>query len=235
MSRREELAAGLADVEERIGTACVAAGRARDDVTLIVVTKTYPASDVALLAELGVRDVGENRHPEAGRKAEELAELAPGGPRPRWHFVGALQTNKTGPVARYADVVQSVDRPKLVHSLAASADRAERKLSCLIQVDFGDDPHRSGVSPDDAEALAAEVAGQSALRLAGVMTVAPLDVDPRPVFARLRELSDAVRAAHPQATWISAGMSADLEAAIAEGATHLRVGSAVLGERRPPG
>ncbi len=130
MTRREELAAGLAETEERIVAACEAAGRSRDEITLVVVTKTYPASDVEILAELGVADVGENRHPEAGDKADEVAAPM------RWHFLGGLQTNKAGAVARYADLVHSVDRVKLVNSLSRGAEAAGRTLTCLVQVDF---------------------------------------------------------------------------------------------------
>ncbi|GAA2070562.1 YggS family pyridoxal phosphate-dependent enzyme [Aeromicrobium halocynthiae] len=226
MSRREELAERLAVVEERIDAACAAAGRPREDVTLVVVTKTYPASDVELLAGLGVSDVGENRHPEAGDKAEEVrADL-------RWHFVGGLQTNKAGAVSRYADVVQSLDRVKLARSLSRGAQAAGREVGVMIQVDFdGTDPGRAGTAPDDVSALADVAAELPGLRLDGLMTVAPLGVDPRPVFDRLAGLAERVRADHPGARALSAGMSEDFEDAVAAGATHLRIGRAVLGER----
>ena len=229
-ARREELAHNLRVVEERIAGACTGAGRAREDVTLIVVTKTYPASDVDLLVELGVTDIGENRHPEAGRK---LADLR--GPAPRLHFIGALQTNKANAVARYADVVQSVDRPRLVEALSRGAELAGRELGCLVQVDFGDSGlgARSGVAPHDADALADLVAGAPSLRLDGVMTVAPLGEDPRRSFVALAEISARLRRRHADATVISAGMSEDFEQAIQSGATHLRVGRLILGERVP--
>lgn len=232
--RLTELRENLAAVEERIGAACAAAGRDRGDLTLIVVTKTYPASDVALLAELGVTDVGENRHPEAGEKAADVAAPL------RWHFMGGLQTNKAGAVARYADVVHSVDRAKLVASLGRGAAAADRDLEVLLQVDLGPDfdrpsDGRSGAAPADLAALGAAVAGTERLRLGGVMTVAPLDVDPSSVFERLAALAEQLRSDHPGATTISAGMSGDLEAAVAAGATHLRVGRAILGERPPLG
>lgn len=228
--RREELAETLAVVDERIAAACAAAGRQRDDVTVIVVTKTYPASDVELLVELGVTDIGENRHPEAGRKLAELAGPAP----PRLHFIGGLQTNKANAVARYADVVQSVDRRQLVEALSRGAVLAERELGCLVQVDFDASVRgRSGVAPADAEALADLVAGSPGLRLDGVMTVAPLGDDPRRSFDALASISENVRRLHPAATVISAGMSDDFERAIQSGATHLRVGRLILGERAP--
>jgi pyridoxal phosphate enzyme (YggS family) len=227
VNRREELRANLLAVEERIARACATAGRRRNDVTLIVVTKTYPASDIDLLVELGVTDVGENRHPEAGRK---LAELS--GPRPRIHFIGALQTNKANAVARYADVVQSVDRPKLVEALARGAQAAGREIGCLVQVDFGDSAlGRAGVPPGDAPMLADAIAMAGGLRLDGVMTVAPLGVDPRPSFTELVGISGELRRKHPGATIVSAGMSDDFELAVESGATHLRVGRSILGER----
>ncbi len=230
MTRRDELAAGLAETEERIAAACAAAGRDRSEVTLVVVTKTYPASDVDLLAELGVVDVGENRHPEAGDKADEVSATM------RWHFLGGLQTNKAGAVARYADLVHSVDRVKLVNSLSRGADAAGRALTCLVQVDFdATDPGRAGVVPDGVGEIADAIASAPGLVLGGLMTVAPLGEDPAPHFDHLARLSAALRADHPEATMISAGMSGDFEAAVAAGATHLRIGRSILGERASTG
>lgn len=230
MNRRDELAAGLADTEQRIAAACDAAGRDRSEITLIVVTKTYPASDVELLAELGVTDVGENRHPEAGDKAAEVEAAV------RWHFLGGLQTNKAGAVARYADMVHSVDRVKLANSLSRGAEAAGRTLPCLVQVDFdATNPGRSGVVPSGIPELAASIAESGHLTLAGLMTVAPLGDDPAPHFDHLVRLSQDLRQDHPDATIISAGMSGDFEVAIAAGATHLRIGRSVLGERPPAG
>lgn len=228
MNRRDELAANLAALDERIRQACATAGRPREDVTLIVVTKTYPASDVDLLVELGVTDVGENRHPEAAHK---LAALT--GPAPRLHFIGGLQTNKANAIARYADVVQSVDRPRLVTALSRGAEAAGRELGCLVQVDLGDTGlgARSGTTPAEAAPLADLIAGSTGLRLDGVMTVAPLGEDPRPSFDALVRISESIRQQHPVATVVSAGMSDDFEPAIQSGATHLRVGRSVLGER----
>ena len=232
--RKAELAANLARVEERIESACVAAGRKREDVTLVVVTKTYPASDVRLLAELGVRNVAENRDQDAAPKAEACADLPL-----KWHFVGQLQTNKARSVAGYADFVHSVDRPKLVTALSSAAARAGRELGCLVQVAFdvesGEVGARGGAAPDAVAGLAEAVRAAEGLRLDGVMTVAPLSGPlagrPDQAFARLREISTRLRAAHPAANMVSAGMSADLEEAVRAGATHVRVGSAVLGDR----
>ncbi|MFB7344837.1 YggS family pyridoxal phosphate-dependent enzyme [Streptomyces hydrogenans] len=232
--RTAELAENLARVEERIAAACAAAGRPREEVTLIVVTKTYPASDVRILHGLGVRDVAENRDQDAAPKAAACADLDL-----TWHFVGQLQTNKVRSVVGYADVVQSVDRLKLVSSLSAAAERAGRELGCLIQValdaESGGRGDRGGVSPDGVEELAAALDEAPGLRLGGLMTVAPLVGEyagrQRAAFDRLMDLSTALRATRPAANMVSAGMSADLEDAIAAGATHVRVGTAVLGVR----
>ncbi|MFH9488767.1 YggS family pyridoxal phosphate-dependent enzyme [Streptomyces halstedii] len=232
--RREQLAANLARVEERIASACAAAGRERDEVTLIVVTKTYPASDVRILHELGVRHVAENRDQDAAPKAAACADLSL-----TWHFVGQLQTNKVRSVVGYADVVQSVDRVKLVTALSAAAGGRGRELGCLLQValdaESGERGGRGGVAPGDIEELAAAVEAAPGLRLDGLMTVAPL-AGPyagrqRAAFDRLMEFSSRLRGDHPAANMVSAGMSGDLEDAVAAGATHVRVGTAVLGDR----
>lgn len=235
--RKTQLTANLAQVEERIASACAAAGRKREEVTLIVVTKTYPASDVRILHELGVRHVAENRDQDAAPKAAACADLSL-----TWHFVGQLQTNKVRSVVSYADVVQSVDRAKLVTALSAAAardGRDGRELGCLIQValdaESGERGERGGVAPDGIEELAAAVESAPGLRLAGLMTVAPL-AGPfagrqRAAFDRLMEISSRLRGNHPAANMVSAGMSADLEDAVSAGATHVRVGTAVLGVR----
>jgi pyridoxal phosphate enzyme (YggS family) len=236
-ARRAELASALTAVDQRLTAACAAAGRNRAEVTLIAVTKTFPASDVAILAELGVGEVAENKDQEAKAKHAELAGVYPVGLR--WHFVGQLQRNKARSVVQYADVVHSVDRPELVRALGAAADRLrEQRLDVLVQIDLADQPElgpsgapRGGVRPDGVEALAAAVAAWPKLRLRGVMAVAPLGGDPDRAFARLAEVSAGLVGHYPDAGWISAGMSADLEQAIRRGATHVRVGSALLGKR----
>ncbi|WP_030605479.1 YggS family pyridoxal phosphate-dependent enzyme [Streptomyces achromogenes] len=232
--RKTELAANLAKVEERLTAACAAAGRAREEVTLIVVTKTHPASDVRILSELGVRHVAENRDQEAAPKAAACADLSL-----KWHFVGQLQTNKVRSVVGYADVVQSVDRARLVTALSKEAVRAQREVGCLLQValDAGASGRgeRGGVAPGGIEELADLVADAPGLRLDGLMTVAPLTGEyagrEQAAFERLMDLSTDLRRAHPAATMVSAGMSADLEQAVAAGATHVRIGTAVLGVR----
>lgn len=241
-ARRDLLEANLADVRGRIAAAARSAGRPADDVTLIVVTKFFPASDVRLLADLGVTDVGENRHQEAMAKQAEVAL-----PGLRWHFIGGLQSNKAAAVAGYADAVHSVDRPKLVAALGRGARErrdadgadgtAGKPLDVLVQVSLdppGAGGARSGVDPGDSaalEALADLVADDRALRLRGVMGVAPREGEAAEAFARLAEIAARLRARQPSATWLSAGMSGDLEAAVEHGATHVRVGSAVLGPR----
>jgi pyridoxal phosphate enzyme (YggS family) len=226
VSRVRELAGNLAAVEERVAAACQAAGRAREEVLLVAVSKTWPAEDVAALRDLGIRDFGENRDQEAARKAAEVDGV-------RWHFVGAVQTNKARSVASYAHVVHSVDRTALVDALAAGARRSGRTVEVLIQVSLDGDRARGGALPEDVRDLADAAAAADGLRLAGVMAVAPLATDPAAAFARLAAVADAVRTAHPRARAISAGMSGDLEAAVQAGATVLRVGTALFGHRPP--
>ncbi|MBV9448483.1 MAG: YggS family pyridoxal phosphate-dependent enzyme [Streptosporangiaceae bacterium] len=226
--REEELALNLADVRQRIAAACASAGRDPGEVTLIAVTKTWPASDVRLLYELGVRDIGENRDAEAAPKAEACEDLDI-----TWHFIGQLQTNKAASVARYASVVHSVDRLRLISALGRAAHRAERTLRCLVEVSLDGDPARGGAVAADVPALAEALADEPGLVLGGVMAIAPLSMDPMEAFTKLLDSAAAVRAVRPAATIISAGMSADLEAAVAIGATHLRIGTALLGVRGP--
>jgi len=228
--RRRELTAGLAAVEARLAAACAAAGRPREAVGLVAVSKTWPVPDLLLMTALGIHDLGENRDQEARPKAAALAEA---GAVVRWHFVGAVQTGKARSVASYADVVHSLDRPALATALSSGAVRAGRAVEVLVQVSLDGDPARGGALPDDVPRLADLVAGLDGLRLGGVMAVAPLGGDPGSAFGRLAQVAEALRAAHPDAGAISAGMSADLEAAVAMGATHLRVGTALFGHRPP--
>jgi len=236
MARSGELEQRLAAVTRRIAAATAASGRV-DSPELIVVTKFHPAADIRRLAALGVTDVGENRDQEAAAKAEALADLLL-----RWHFVGQLQSKKAKSVVRYAHAVHSVDRPQLVDGLArAIAAEQERSgrgpLSCFIQVSLDKDAglHRGGAAPADVGLLADRLAAAEGLILAGVMAVAPLGREPEEAFAKLAAISDGLTADHPGATAISAGMSQDLEAAIKYGATHLRIGSDILGSRPPVG
>ncbi len=286
--RTLQLAENLAAVRARIADAARTAGRDPAGVTLIAVTKFFPAADVVRLAALGVTDVGENREQEAAAKAADVTALAdlahrtgvdgPAGNRPpagsagnrppagtaanrppatgvgvgalSWHMIGQLQTNKARAVVRWASAVQSVDRLKLVTALSRGAADGGRELDCLVQVDLDPaaadpagvdgaavDPAargRGGAPADDVPELADAVAAAAGLRLRGLMAVAPLGVDPAPALERLAGLHQRVVADHPAAVWLSAGMSADLEAAVAVGATHVRIGSALLGQRPSP-
>ena len=252
--RHAELAARLAATRSRVGAACAAAGRDPAGITLVAVTKTYPAADVLALAALGLTDFGENRDQEAAPKA---AAVAVAGLPVTWHFVGQLQTNKVHSVARYADFVHSVDRIRLVRALGRAARDAGRDLTCLVQVnldqdrlDAGDagrldagggtlaadrpEQGRGGVPPAMLAGVAGAIEAEEGLTLGGLMAVAPRDTDPRTAFAPLRRLSGVIQSVSASATLISAGMSGDLEAAVECGATHLRIGTALLGNRRPP-
>ncbi len=226
--RREELARRLAEVRRRIAKACEAADRDVSGLTLIAVTKTRPASDVRLLSELGLADVGENRDAEAAPKASQCADLDL-----TWHFIGQLQTNKCASVVRYASVVHSVDRLRLIRALGRAARGAGRMIECLVEVSLDGDPARGGAVADQVPALAEALAAEEGLILGGVMAIAPLTIEPAEAFGRLLVSAAAVRAVGPDATVISAGMSGDLEAAVEAGATHLRIGTALLGDRGP--
>lgn len=246
-TRRAELVSALGRVRARVSDACAAAGRSPSGLTLVVVTKTYPVSDVLALASLGVRDVGEAREQELRDKracVDADADAVPddgavpvpdAGVTLRWHLVGRLQRNKARSVGRLADVVHSVDDERLLPRLSGGAAEAGRQLGCFVQVSLDGDPGRGGVVEAALLPLADRVAATASLRLLGVMAVAPVGADPDAAFARLQELSARVVGEHPTATAISAGMSGDLEQAVAHGATHLRVGAAVLGSRPPTG
>ena len=219
------LSARLLRVRSGIEEACRDAGRAPDEVELIVVTKFHPPELISALADLGVRDVGENRHQEAQAKAEVLADLGL-----RWHFVGQLQTKKARQAARYAHAIHSIDRERLVDAIAD----VDRTVDGFLQVNLTDDPARGGVAPAELERLAEHTLGASALRLRGVMAVAPLEEPAEAAFERLAGYSERVRAIAPEARAISAGMTHDYPEAIAAGATHLRIGSAITGKRPEP-
>jgi len=239
--RHSELAGHLAAIRARVAAACAAAGRDASEITLIAVTKTRPAQDVVALTELGLADFGENKDQEAAPKAAEVAEAAAA--PVRWHFIGQLQTNKASSVVRYASVVHSVDRIRLVRALGsasraatatATATAAPAGLTCLVQVSLDGDSARGGALISQLPDVAAAIEAEGGLTLGGVMAVAPLGVAPDTAFASLRAISDIARAINPAATIISAGMSGDLEAAVRNGATHLRIGTALLGNRSLP-
>jgi pyridoxal phosphate enzyme (YggS family) len=231
--RRAELVGSLAAVRSRIAEACEAAGRDARSVTLVAVTKTYPAADVLTLARLGVYDIGESRDQEAVGKVEQISQSAPDVAAVlRWHFVGRLQSRKCRSVATYAAAVHSVDRVELAAKLDEGVGRAERDpLEVFVQLSLDDDPDRGGAPKDRLAELADAVAAQRHLRLRGIMAVPPMDADPDAAFAELADASLRLRRDHPGADAISAGMSADLVPAIRHGSTHVRVGTALLGRR----
>lgn len=222
MNERTGLPERLASVRAGIAEAARLAGRNVDEITTVVVTKFHPVSLIEELAALGVRDVGESRHQEAQAKAAELAALDL-----TWHFVGQVQGKKARQVRAYADVIHSVDRASLAAALASD----QSTVDCFIQVNLTDDPARGGVDPAGLEPLVEAVLHTPGLRLLGLMAVAPLGAEPRRSFARVRELADHARLLAPEATFLSMGMSQDYADAIAEGATHLRIGTAITGNR----
>jgi pyridoxal phosphate enzyme (YggS family) len=234
--RPQQLARALAALRERIAAACAAAGRPPQDVRLVAVTKTVPAADVALLLDLGLTVFGENRVQEAGVKVDEVAALRPDA-APRWHFVGGLQRNKVRAVLRWADRVDSVDSLRLAAALDAAAvqalDAGDRSgpLPVLVQYSVDGDPRRGGVPAAGLAELAADIAARPGLRLAGLMSVAPLGADPEAAFADIAAAASRLRAAHPEADTLSAGMSGDLEVAVRHGSDEVRVGTALVGER----
>ncbi|SDP44465.1 hypothetical protein SAMN04487905_104137 [Actinopolyspora xinjiangensis] len=235
-SRRAQLAESLVRVRERVDRACANAGRSPDEVALSAVTKTFPASDAALLADLGVTDLAENREQEARPKVAEFQRLRPGA-GVRWHMVGQLQRNKARSVARWADVVESVDSDRLIEALRRAVDNAleagERSapLDVLLQVNLDQRTDRGGCSPGEVPELAEKMARMCEIRLCGVMAVAPLGEDPDVAFATLSGISERLRRDFPEAREVSAGMSGDLESAIAHGSTRVRVGTSLLGGR----
>ena len=218
----------LETLQSRIDNACQEAKRSSTEITLIAVTKTYPADDVDLLKQLGIDDVGENRDQEAALKRTQVqADF-------NWHFIGQLQSNKAKSVVSYAHLIHSVDRSSLAKEIQKSAQGVDKKQAVLIQLDLdqsGPDPTRGGLWPTELMALAQQITDSSHLELKGLMSVAPLEENPEVAFARLAVIRAEFLKTYPQASILSAGMSDDLEAAILHGATHLRIGSALLGER----
>ncbi|MFR9730853.1 YggS family pyridoxal phosphate-dependent enzyme [Saccharopolyspora sp. MS10] len=235
--RRAELAESLRAVRQRLDAACAAAGRPAGDVELLAVTKTFPARDVALLTDLGLTAFAENREQEARPKVAELAELRPDA-APRWHVVGQLQRNKARSVARWADVVESADSPRLVEALSGAVRNAwdagerTRPLEILVQVNLDEAAGRGGCAPAEVPALAELVATKGELDLRGVMAVAPQTTPADVAFDTLSLIAGRLRREFPEAGVISAGMSGDLESAVAHGSTRVRVGTALLGGRR---
>jgi PLP dependent protein len=223
----------LRAVRARIDAAARAAGREPSSVALLAISKTWPAEDVRALAALGQRDFGENRAQELLDKCRHLVDADV-----RWHFVGQLQRNKAAAVARLGAVVHSVDRESLARVLDRVGQETGRPVEVFVQVDLGGPAGelgtRGGAAPDDVPGLTDLVADAPGLALRGLMAVAPRGVEPAPAFERLAALAARVRADHPEAVDLSAGMSGDLEEAIAAGATVVRVGTALFGSRVLP-
>ena len=227
-SRRDELAINWQAVQTAVTTACESAGRNFAEVQIIAVTKTWPASDVDLLAELGVTNVGENRDQEASTKHSQVTAA-----NLKWHAIGQIQTNKVKSIAKWADVVHSIDRPELVEAFAKALKDSSKKLDVFIQLNLDDHAaeHRGGATADELLKLAAKVSAVPNLNLIGVMGVAPLEGAAAAAFGKLQHLSVELQSQYPDASYISAGMSMDYEIALKYGATHLRIGSAILGSR----
>ena len=225
MSDREaELSRSLADVQGRILEATSRASRKSEEVTLIAVTKTYPASDVEILHQLGVRDFGENRNAEGLEKSS----LVPA----HWHFQGQIQSNKIAAISSWAQTVHSLD--DLSH--VAKFDRAvgeipDKRLNIFIQISLDGDTSRAGVRGDDLLSLGQAISSTKNLDLVGLMVVPPVQAEPEKAFSEVAELAQRFRQEFPMAQSLSAGMSGDYEIAIAHGATHIRVGSQILGPR----
>ena len=222
MSRADEIRASVAAVESRIAAACARGGRPRGDVTLVAVSKTFPASDVLLAIAAGITDVGENKVQEAREKKSDVAGTA------RWHLIGHLQSNKAKEAVRLFDVVQTVDSIALAERLARIASSSGKKQDVLLQVNVGGEEQKSGADPSQVEELARKISAMTELHLSGLMAIPPLGEAEamRPYFRRLRELRDACGLRE-----LSMGMTDDFETAIEEGATIIRVGRAIFGSR----
>ena len=226
----ESLAERLTEAQQRISAAASGCGRQADDINLIVVTKNHPTQLVFDLLDLGVRDFGENRDQEAAPKAAEVR--ASSNVEHRWHFIGQLQSNKVKSVVNYASSVHSLDRQSLLDSLGKATVERVSPLDVFIQLNLTDDEGRGGIQPSNLLAFAENVLMHPGLNLVGVMGVAALDNNLDRDFGAIRSASESLKTLKPDATLISAGMSEDFETAIAYGATHLRIGSAITGKRQ---
>lgn len=229
MAQSGQLAQRLEEIDSRIADKLFALGRT-DAITRIVITKNHPYDLVRELYYLGVRDFGENRDQEAGPKAQSLHEDGIDG-EVTWHFVGQLQSNKAKRVVEYAKVIHSLDRESLLVALEKATAQHLTPIDVFLQVNLTDDPNRGGVNPDQLLPMADRIAVSPGLNLLGIMAVAGLENDPREEFERVAALSQTLRASHPAAWKISAGMSGDFESALEFGATHLRIGTAITGNR----
>jgi len=222
-SRAQEISAALANVEDRVSKAAAKAGRNRSELTLIAVTKTYPASDVQILADLGVSNFGENRSDEGSEKSQLISAT--------WHFQGQVQGRKLKDIASWATYIHSIDSADHITKLSRICSETDRKISIFLQLSLDGAPDRGGVLEDQLGQLAAQVAADSNLHLAGLMCVPPVGYEFDRAFSEIAKVHNAFKTGFPAAVGLSAGMSSDFEVAIAYGATHLRVGSEILGSR----
>ncbi|WP_233252279.1 YggS family pyridoxal phosphate-dependent enzyme [Saccharospirillum sp. MSK14-1] len=219
----------LANVNKRIQAACDRVGRSPDDVTLVAVSKTWPLTDLQAAVAAGVTDLGENYVQEAVDKVQQWQ-----GPAPVWHFIGPLQSNKTRPVAEHFDWVHSIDRLKIAQRLADQRPDHLPPLNVCIQINISQDPAKAGIAAEALPSFADQIRALPRLRLGGIMAITAADLNEselRRQFKELKSLSDTLIQQHPDATVLSMGMSADFEVAIECGATHVRVGSAIFGQR----
>ncbi|MDH4111264.1 MAG: YggS family pyridoxal phosphate-dependent enzyme [Actinomycetota bacterium] len=226
---RDEILRNLTMIRERIAGACDRTGRDPSEVTLVAAAKTRPAEQIRWVVEAGTTAIGQNY-------VRELRDVRDAVPGARWHYIGTLQTNSAHHVAALADVVETLSGDRAIERLARRAAEAGRTLDALIEVDFTGE--RAGVSADEVLGLTDRVAGMRGLRLRGLMTLPPLTQtasEARPWFRRLRELRDLVRENHSDVVDLSMGMSLDYEAAVEEGATMVRIGTALFGPRSPTG
>ncbi len=226
MSQSTDIAANLTMIRARIAEACIRANRAADAATLVAVSKTHPQDAVVAALAAGQAVFGENRVQEAEAKFPGLRAAYPA---MRLHIIGGLQTNKARDAVAVADVIESIDRPKLAAAVADAMAKTGRRPDCLVQVNTGDESQKSGVPRAEADAFIRAAQDDYGLPVIGLMCIPPAEGDPRPHFALLREM-----AARHGLSVLSMGMSGDFEAAIAEGATHVRVGTAIFGHRPAP-
>jgi pyridoxal phosphate enzyme (YggS family) len=227
--RATEISLALAQVEEQIVRACLSASRTRDDVTLIAVTKTYPFADVEILQGLGITNFGENRDSEGVEKSSAMKNSENNS---FWHYQGEIQSKKISSISRWADTVHSLDDLSHIQKFDRALETVGGKsLEVFLQVSLDGNPQRSGLNPAELMQACHAVAQTSHLLLMGVMTVPPVESVPEESFSKIADIAEGMRRDFPEAKYLSAGMSGDFEVAIAYGATHIRIGSQILGSR----